>query len=257
MLVVAAEDADVAAEEPDPRCRQAPSSRREARRCRPAPAIDPDPPSYGTNGGNGGNIPYPDRRRSPADTATSPNTASWPRPTKPPYTTLTAYDLNKGAIRWQIAQSGDDPATVARGGPREHRRRLAHGYGSRHDQAPGLVFLICGWTATLRAYDEDTGKELWSRHDPGQRERRSRSATKRTAVNTSSSASLPEQLPGDGQRTAASRPTRQRCYQRCRGAAQVAERPSGSSSAQPDPAVRSCEVSARLSSRLCSLPTKK
>ena len=40
--------------------------------------------------------------------------------TKPPYATLTAYDLNKGTIKWQVPV-GDDPATIANGGPTEHR----------------------------------------------------------------------------------------------------------------------------------------
>ena len=36
--------------------------------------------------------------------------------TKPPYTTLTAYDLNTGEIKWQVP-TGDDPPTIAAGGP--------------------------------------------------------------------------------------------------------------------------------------------
>ena len=36
--------------------------------------------------------------------------------TKPPYTTLTAYDLNTGTIKWQVP-IGDDLQTMARGGP--------------------------------------------------------------------------------------------------------------------------------------------
>ena len=36
--------------------------------------------------------------------------------TKPPYTTLTAYDLNAGTIKWQVPL-GDDLATLAAGGP--------------------------------------------------------------------------------------------------------------------------------------------
>ena len=37
--------------------------------------------------------------------------------TKPPYTTLTAYDLNTGEIKWQVP-NGDHPPTIAAGGPR-------------------------------------------------------------------------------------------------------------------------------------------
>jgi quinoprotein glucose dehydrogenase len=128
----------------------------------PAPAIDPDPPSYGTNGGNGGNVPYP----ADVDVPTNRYVTEYgvlASATKPPYTTLTAYDLNTGTIKWQIAP-GDDPATVERGGPRG-----TGAIGARHGivtTASGLVFLICG-DGHLRAYDEDTGKELWAGKLPG------------------------------------------------------------------------------------------
>ena len=34
---------------------------------------------------------------------------------KPPYSTLTAYDLNNGAIKWQVPAGGDDPRAMAQG----------------------------------------------------------------------------------------------------------------------------------------------
>ena len=34
---------------------------------------------------------------------------------KPPYSTLTAYDLNTGAIKWQVPAGGDDARAVAEG----------------------------------------------------------------------------------------------------------------------------------------------
>ena len=34
---------------------------------------------------------------------------------KPPYSTLTAYDLNTGTIRWQVPAGGDDPRAAAEG----------------------------------------------------------------------------------------------------------------------------------------------
>ena len=83
--------------------------------------------------------------------------------TKPPYTTLTAYDLNTGTIKWQIAP-GDDPATVARGGPRG-----TGGVGARHGivaTSAGIVFLA-GGDGKVRAYDEDTGQVLWTGTLPG------------------------------------------------------------------------------------------
>jgi quinoprotein glucose dehydrogenase len=128
----------------------------------PAPPIDADPPSYGTNGGNGGNVPYPSDVEVPNSRYVT-EYGVLASATKPPYTTLTAYDLNTGAIKWQIAP-GDDPATVERGGPRG-----TGAIGGRHGMvttASGLVFLICG-DGHLRAYDEDTGKELWAGKIPG------------------------------------------------------------------------------------------
>jgi quinoprotein glucose dehydrogenase len=74
----------------------------------------------------------------------------------PPWTTLTAYDLNAGTIRWQIPL-GDVPELAAKGFPAT---------GSQFPKvspvvtAGGLIF-----TGTrdrkVRAIDSDTGKVLW------------------------------------------------------------------------------------------------
>jgi quinoprotein glucose dehydrogenase len=122
-------------------------------------------PFYPGIGGNAGNIPWP----AEVDQSTLPPTrfmsgynvmATY---TKPPYTTLTAYDLNTGDITWQIAP-GDHPPTVAAGGPRG-----TGGVGARNGivvTRTGLVFHAAG-DGKVRAYDEDTGKELWSGSIPG------------------------------------------------------------------------------------------
>jgi quinoprotein glucose dehydrogenase len=81
--------------------------------------------------------------------------ASW---TKPPYTTLTAYDLNTGEIKWQVP-NGDHPPTIAAGGPAN-----TGGLGARGGMVVtkgGLVFQA-GGDGKFRAYDEDTGKVLWA-----------------------------------------------------------------------------------------------
>ena len=83
--------------------------------------------------------------------------------TKPPYTTLTAYDLNKGTIRWQTP-IGDDPATIARGGP-ANTGAVGARYGVVTTKA-GLVF-VAGGDGKVRAYDEETGKVLWTGTIPG------------------------------------------------------------------------------------------
>jgi quinoprotein glucose dehydrogenase len=114
-------------------------------------------PYYPGAGGNAGNFPYP------ADVTDVPPTrymsdygvlASW---TKPPYTTLTAYDLNTGEIKWQVP-NGDHPPTIAAGGPPN-----TGGLGARNGMVVtkgGLLF-HAGGDGKFRAYDADSGKELW------------------------------------------------------------------------------------------------
>ena len=58
--------------------------------------------------------------------------------TKPPYTTLTAYDLNTGEIKWQIAP-GDHPPTVAAGGPERDRRRRRAKWHCRDQDRPRVA----------------------------------------------------------------------------------------------------------------------
>lgn len=79
-------------------------------------------------------------------------------PITPPWSSLTAYDLNKGTIKWKIPL-GDAPELAAKG---------IRGTGFPFPKtgpvvtAGGLIF-----TATrdhsVRAYDVDTGKVLWEK----------------------------------------------------------------------------------------------
>ncbi len=78
---------------------------------------------------------------------------------KPPYTTLTSYDLNKGTIKWQVPL-GDDPRLVSLG---------VTGTGTAGDfkfgvipTVTGLVF-VAGGDDKLHVYDSETGKQLWER----------------------------------------------------------------------------------------------
>jgi quinoprotein glucose dehydrogenase len=77
---------------------------------------------------------------------------------KPPYSTLTAYDLNNGTIKWQVPAGGDDARAVADG---------AHdtGYISQRTgiitTSTGLLF-HAGGDGKLRVYDAETGKVLWT-----------------------------------------------------------------------------------------------
>ncbi|MGD0221161.1 MAG: pyrroloquinoline quinone-dependent dehydrogenase [Terriglobia bacterium] len=79
-------------------------------------------------------------------------------PIAPPWSSLTAYDLNKGAIKWKIPL-GEVPELAAKGIPATGFPFLKTGPVVT---AGGLVF-----TATrdhkVRAYDVETGKVLWEK----------------------------------------------------------------------------------------------
>jgi quinoprotein glucose dehydrogenase len=77
----------------------------------------------------------------------------------PPWAHLTAYDLNTGEIKWRVphgTQPGIEDVTGA------HFPR-----GAPLVTAGGLVFAATAQDRTLRAYDRDTGKVLWSTELPG------------------------------------------------------------------------------------------
>jgi quinoprotein glucose dehydrogenase len=81
---------------------------------------------------------------------------------KPPWSTLTAYNLNKGTIKWQIPL-GTVTELVAKG---------IKGTGSYWPRggvvvtAGGLIFSGTISDATMRAYDKDSGKVLWEKVMP-------------------------------------------------------------------------------------------
>ena len=78
----------------------------------------------------------------------------------PPWSQLTAYDLNEGTIKWQVPL-GTVPELAAKG---------IKDTGSYHPTrngvvatAGGLIFIGTWSDRTVRAYDEDTGKVLWEK----------------------------------------------------------------------------------------------
>jgi len=75
---------------------------------------------------------------------------------KPPYTTITAYDLNKPEIKWQVG-FGDDPMLAAAGVTGTGITQMRN---SVIVTAGGLLFGI-GGDGHIRAYDSDTGRVLW------------------------------------------------------------------------------------------------
>jgi glucose dehydrogenase len=76
---------------------------------------------------------------------------------KPPYTSLTAYDLNTGTIKWQIGL-GDDYRVLQEGGP--------HGTGAAETMKSSSIITSTGLVIVPAAdrkihfYDADSGKEL-------------------------------------------------------------------------------------------------
>ena len=114
-------------------------------------------PQFGGSGPTGGNAAYPEGSNAPnVRYASGYNVMA--QYTKPPYTTLTAYDLNTGEIKWQVP-TGDHAQTIARGGP-SNTGSVGARYGMVVTKG-GLVF-HAGGDGKLRAYDEDTGKVLWT-----------------------------------------------------------------------------------------------
>jgi len=128
----------------------------------PGFGAQPAGPMFPGNGGNGGNAAYPTDAEAPSVRYVS----EWgvqANATKPPYSTLVAYDLNTGTIKWQTPV-GDDPATIAAGGPTNTGSPMMRN-GILPTKA-GIVF-IAGNDSKMRAYDEDTGAVLWTGKLPG------------------------------------------------------------------------------------------
>jgi len=113
----------------------------------------------GGRGGGRGAQPYPDGIDVPAVRYTMDGYGLHSNIVKPPFTTLTSYDLNKGTIKWQVPL-GDDPRLASLG---------VKGTGTAGDfkfgvipTATGLVF-VAGGDDKLHVYDSETGKQLWER----------------------------------------------------------------------------------------------
>jgi glucose dehydrogenase len=80
----------------------------------------------------------------------------------PPWSQLTAYDLNEGTILWQVP-NGEVTSLAARGikGTGSHAPR-----GGVVATGGGLLFVGTSSDRKLRAYDADTGAVLWSQDLP-------------------------------------------------------------------------------------------
>jgi quinoprotein glucose dehydrogenase len=77
---------------------------------------------------------------------------------KPPFSTITAYDLNQGNIKWQIPV-GDAPPALQAGMKSTGVMMPRNGPVVT---AGGLIFIATKFEGKLHAYDQQTGKEVWS-----------------------------------------------------------------------------------------------
>lgn len=75
---------------------------------------------------------------------------------KPPWGTLSAIDLNKGAILWQVPL-GEFPELTAKGIPQTGTEN----YGGPVVTAGGILFIGASKDEYFRAFDMKSGKELW------------------------------------------------------------------------------------------------
>jgi quinoprotein glucose dehydrogenase len=77
----------------------------------------------------------------------------------PPWSEMTAYDLNTGEIRWRVP-TGTVPAPPELGIPPNTGSHFPR--SGPLVTAGGLVFFATGSDHRLRAYDRDNGREVWS-----------------------------------------------------------------------------------------------
>ncbi len=75
---------------------------------------------------------------------------------KPPWGTLNAIDLNKGEIAWQVPL-GEYEELTERGIPKTGTEN----YGGPVVTAGGLIFIGATKDSYFRAFDKETGEELW------------------------------------------------------------------------------------------------
>jgi glucose dehydrogenase len=125
----------------------------------PGPVVESGPAVVraGGRGRAAGPQAYPEGVEAPPERYTMDGYGLHSNIVKPPYTTLTSYDLNKGTIKWQVPL-GDDPRLVGQG---------ITGTGTAGDfkfgvipTITGLVF-VAGGDDKIHAYDATTGKQLW------------------------------------------------------------------------------------------------
>ncbi len=81
----------------------------------------------------------------------------------PPWSELTAYDLNTGQVKWRVPD-GSTTAPPEMGIPDQAGSHMPR--GGPLVTAGGLVFVATASDRTFRAYDRDTGRVVWSTELP-------------------------------------------------------------------------------------------
>ncbi|MEP6714709.1 MAG: PQQ-binding-like beta-propeller repeat protein, partial [Terriglobia bacterium] len=149
-----------------------------------APAVQSVPgPVVASGGAPGGRVPRPGNgpRYTPLGGPPYPAGVSAPAvryytdwglfPDKPwvispPWSSLVAYDLNKGTIKWKVPL-GQDPMAAAQGA------KNTGAFDAQHHgiivTATGLIFVAAS-DGKLQAFDENTGKVLWTKTLPASSE---------------------------------------------------------------------------------------
>jgi quinoprotein glucose dehydrogenase len=79
----------------------------------------------------------------------------------PPWSEITAYDLNSGEIKWRIPNGSTPGAGIPKDSGSHYPR------GAPLVTAGGLLFVATAQDRQLRAYDRDDGEVLWSYTLPG------------------------------------------------------------------------------------------
>ena len=109
--------------------------------------------------GRFGGPPYPEGSQVPDHRYYSSYGLDYPWIIKPPWSSVVAYDLNTGTIKWKVPL-GEDEQAVAEGG---RHTGLLRG-GERRGMvvtSTGLIF-VNGKDGKVRAFDEDNGSVLWT-----------------------------------------------------------------------------------------------
>jgi len=112
-------------------------------------------PQYGRFGGPD----YPEGADVPPNRYYSSYGTDYPYIISPPWSSIVAYDLNRGAIKWKVPL-GEDAEAAKEGAKNTGMLRGGEHHGIVVTST-GLVF-VNSRDGKIRAFDEDDGKVLWS-----------------------------------------------------------------------------------------------